>query len=354
MVAGWLGEVAGTPWRTAARRHPPAALLTVLAALSLLASLAPGSSRPLTPLRFASSQTPGDQSLYMAVTAAISAGAPYYPTVVRLQRERGYPLRPFVTVRPPTLAIVSATLGPTGTFALALGLIASNAIAWYVRLRGGPAIVRFGALGLLSAIGAAGISPEVLAAHEWWSGLLLSLALALGPERWFAAAVACGVAAALVRELATGFLVVLLAHELLRAAWRRAAVLVGVLLGLAVLLLLHRAAILDLTTPGDRASPGWLDWRGPAGFASDLVVFLNWTWLPRPLTLFVAFSPLVGWALAPPAAGRLPLAWFACFALAEGFIARADNWYWVQLLMPAYLLGWLFLATQFQLRMTAA
>ncbi|HET9628084.1 MAG TPA: hypothetical protein VFP14_01235 [Novosphingobium sp.] len=331
-----------TWWRLACR-HQVGSLLLVLALLSLLAGLAPQSPPTMQP-RFADSHTPGDQALYATVTAKVAAGASYYPTVVRLHRERGYPLRPFVTVRPPTLAVASAALGPAGTLALAIGLIAANAIAWYRRLCNEGPLLRLGALAGMSAMGAAGLSPDVLTAHEWWSGLLLSLALALGPERRFGPALACAVAAALVRELAVGFLLILFAVELAHRAWRRASVVAAALLVLAVMLVLHMNAVTALVTPHDMASPGWLDLRGPTGFARDFGILLGLDGMPLPLVVILAFTPLVGWLSARRAVGMMPLAWFGSFALIEGIVARADNWYWVQLILPAYLLGWLFLA----------
>jgi hypothetical protein len=39
----------------------------------------------------------------------------------------------------------------------------------------------------------------------------------------------------------------------------------------------------------------------------------------------------------------MPLAWYGSFVVLEGFVSRADNWYWVQLILPAYLIGWLFI-----------
>jgi len=328
-------------WRLACG-HPARALLLALAVVSVLAGLTTGSRTP-APLRFADSRTPGDQALYAEVTAQVAAGSAYYPTVVRLHRERGYPLRPFVTVRPPTLALVSAALGPGGTLALAIGLIAANALAWCHRLRGEPALLRYGALAAMSVVGAAGLGPDVLTAHEWWSGLLLSLALGIGTRRRIAPALACAVAAALVRELAAGMLLIMFAVEVSKREWRRAAAVASAIVVLAALLLVHMIVIAALVFPTDQSSPGWLELRGPIGFARDFAVLLDLDHLPMSLGFFLAFSPLVGWLVAIRTAGPMPLAWYGSFVLLEGFVSRADNWYWVQLILPAYLIGWLFI-----------
>ena len=327
-------------WRQAVS-NPARALLLAVVVVSFLAGLAPRSSLRPT-LQFADSRSPGDGALYADVISAVAAGAPYYSSVVHLQRERDYPVRPFVTIRPPTLALVSAAIGPSGILAAALALIAANAVAWYARLRIQRPVLRFCALAAMSAFGAAGFSRDILAMHEWWSGLLLSLALGIGPERRFGPSLACAVAAALVRELAVGFLLVLLAVQLFRKAWRRAAILGVTLVTLTLLLLFHMAAVNALVTPHDMASPGWFQLRGPIGFAHDFAVLLGLDHWPPTLVFGLAFSPLVGWLVAHRAVGLMPLAWFSSFTLVEGFLARADNWYWVQLILPAYLLGLLF------------
>lgn len=295
------------------------------------------------PVALADGATTGDQALYAAIGRDMARGASYYDAAARAHRERGYPLRPFVTVRLPTLAWVTAAVGPMGMAGLALVLIATNALAWYARLRPTGLAMRFGALGLLSAFGAAGFSPEILTAHEWWSGLLLSLALAAGTGRAFVAALVLALGAALVRELAGAFLVILLGVAVLRGQGRRAAAVALTMAVLVAVMAWHWTAVSAVVRPDDAASSGWMGWRGPLGFARDLSILLEFDRAGPALATFLALSPLAGWLLAVRTVGWTPFAWFASFALGEGIAARADTFYWVQLLMPVYALGWLLL-----------
>lgn len=52
-----------------------------------------------------------DAALYVAVAARVADGENYYRAAATEHRERGYPLRPFVTVREPALAYVTAVVG---------------------------------------------------------------------------------------------------------------------------------------------------------------------------------------------------------------------------------------------------
>src|SRR5215469_13313143 len=59
----------------------------------------------------------------------------YYSAAIEAQRAQGYPVRPFVTVREPSLALMSSLLGPIRTFITfcVLGLLTVG--AFMLRLR---------------------------------------------------------------------------------------------------------------------------------------------------------------------------------------------------------------------------
>src|SRR5690606_27602468 len=63
-----------------------------------------------------------DFDLYQAINERIAAGEGYYDAALDEQRARGFPTKPFVTVRPPTLAWSSLVFGREGWRYLALGL----------------------------------------------------------------------------------------------------------------------------------------------------------------------------------------------------------------------------------------
>jgi hypothetical protein len=98
--------------------------------------------------------------------------------------------------------------------------------------------------------------------HECWAGLLIALSLALRTERRFAAAVMVGLAAAVIRELAMPYLLVMVALAL---AERRRGEAMAFSAALAISLAalgLHAAAVTALTTAHDLASPGWVKLGG--------------------------------------------------------------------------------------------
>src|SRR6185437_14745379 len=155
---------------------------------------------------------PGDDSiLYRRVIQDVRAGEGYYPAAIREQRAEGYPLRPFVTVRTPVQAA-----------ARLLALIVVGAWAW--RLRGEASRPLGAAPALLFLLGsaAAAFYPRAYLQHELWSGLLLSLALAVyGPRAW-PFSLALVLAAAAVRELAAPVLALMALMALVEGRRREA------------------------------------------------------------------------------------------------------------------------------------
>src|SRR5690606_29540631 len=79
----------------------------------------------------------GDDSLlYRRIIEQVNAGQSYYPVVVDEHRQHRYPLRPFVTVRLPTLAVALAALPDESTRRGAIGLLGALTLgAWAWRLR---------------------------------------------------------------------------------------------------------------------------------------------------------------------------------------------------------------------------
>ena len=318
------------------------AVLAVVVALGLVQVMSGAGTAAAERPVLADGVNSGDAALYRDIARAVAQGESYYAAAARLHRERSYPLRPFVTVRSPVLAWATALIGPVGLLAPALALIAANALLWYRTLADEPIAVRLGVLALLSAFGAGGLSPEVIMMHEWWSGLLLSAALAAGLQGRFAAQLALAVAASLIRELSAAFLLLMLAH----AAWLRrkpevfltAAALAALAAGFA----LHAAQVATVVKAGDIASQGWLGLRGPAGFAGDVAMLTGLDRFGPMIAFLAAMAPLAGW-LAWPRGGYAAM-WVLAFALGIMAAGRADNFYWAQLILPAYLAGWVLLA----------
>src|ERR1700761_3115230 len=117
---------------------PPAWARALLAILILLvvAGIALTTRFEESGLRLGSAEK-GDTALYNAIIARATATPTlegYYSAAVAEQRARNYPLRPFVAVREPALALLSARLGASSTLLLFRLLALVTFVALIVRL----------------------------------------------------------------------------------------------------------------------------------------------------------------------------------------------------------------------------
>ncbi len=258
--------------------------------------------------------------LYGGIIARVRAGQPYETAAVAAQRAGGFPLRPFVTVRPPALALIMARLPDLATANLLMRLLAIAVLAaWTVRLwpaARGPLWLAWTPLVVFTGVAWAIPGLTFGLFHECWAGLLIALSLALRTDRRFLAAVVVGLLAAVIRELAMPYLLVM---ALLALAERRRgeALAFAAALGVSLAALaVHAAAVMSLTTPHDLASPGWVKLGGwPFVMATA-----QWN-LPAVL--------LGGWA----AAATVPLALIGAAGLKDATGVRLTA------LLAGYILG---------------
>jgi len=312
-------------------------LWPALAAIVLLALLAARSGTGPDLSAHLAHGSLSDIGLYQAIARMVGSGADYYATAVTLQRDNGFPLQPFVTVRLPTLAWITGAIGEGPALALAVALVLANAAIWFAALPFARPAERVCLVALV--ILASLMTPRAVYLHEWWAGQLLTGALGLFLRRQAGAALALAVAALFVRELSALFLLTLLPF-LLRREQRthlRAALLALAVFGIA--LLAHHAAVTALVLPGDPVSPGWLDLRGPAGPSADLQTMVLFGLVPEPWASLLVFAPLLGWCHVAARRSALPLFWFAGFLGVLAVLARADNAFWVRMILPAYMAG---------------
>lgn len=282
-----------------------------------------------------------DTALYAEVIRRVDAGDGYYPAVTTLQRDNGAPVRPFVAVRLPTLAMIEAALGPAGTRAAALALLAANALAFLLLLRrsGFALPEQVMAAALVAGAGALVFMPPLLVWHEIWAGLLLGLALAaMAAGRWQAALVPAALAVA-IRELALPFVLLALALAVLGRRRRESFAWAAVLLAFGLALAAHRLMVEAQLRPGDLASPGWLGLRGPVAVVDSLHDLTLLGGLPRPLAYLSGLAPLLGWLALPPARARFPVLFFTGYFVMLSLFARPDNYYWASLVLPAWFAG---------------
>lgn len=298
---------------------------------------------PVKPAAVAKGGQYTDMRLYRDVVAQMQRGVPYHRASAELQRAHGYPLKPFVTMRPPTLYVLAAKLGwPTLQFG-ALALVLANVLAWGKALP--PSFQRGERIGAAAGValgGAAVIAPLLLGFTEFWAGLLMSLALALRlarPERW-GLTVALIAAALLVRELALPFLLLAAAFALWERRWREVAAWGAVLAVFALFMAWHAGAVLEQVRPGDIASPGWSGGQGLRGVLMALANTSLWQNAPQPLALIACLLPALGWGALSGRGGAFALLLLGGYALMLALFARADNFYWGFLLLPHWFAGY--------------
>ena len=283
-----------------------------------------------------------DMMLYRDIVSAMQSGQGYYQAATDAQRAHHYPTRPFVTVREPTLYWLAAQLGWTKLNRIEIGLLVAVALTWALAL---PAPInlaeRLVAAALIGVGGLAPIATSITAMSEAWCGLLLSLALGLtlwSKARWWMPVLV--IAAALtLRELALPFALLAAAFALWERRWNELAAWLAVILIFGLGMGLHAAHLAEFVRPTDYLSPGW---SGGLGLRGVLLAVVNTTVLhmiPHPLALAVALLPILGWGALDGRGGRFAALLLGGYALMIALFARADNFYWGFLLLPAWAVG---------------
>ena len=315
-----------------------AALLLLLAALAALRTPDPAAASMAPP------GSTSDLAMYEGVIAGLRGGGSYYPLVADALRAGDYPLKPFVTFRLPTHAVVQAVL-PARVTAAALYLLAvGTMLAWWARLR--PVLVRPLARIMLALILAGGsvafVQADLVAFHEVWAALLVALALAYRrADRWIEPA-AIATIAMLVRETAA-----LLPMVMAVCAWREGlrrecAGWLLTLFVLALALAAHRWGVSQVVGPLDPVSPGWSGLHGPGFFVRALVTSTALSAVPLALAAPIVALAILGWAAWRDPTGERATLLFLGYAAAIAIFARLNTFYWALMPAPVILVGIIF------------
>ena len=340
----WLAQpsrFAGTKRRSARLVLAGLALL-ILASLSAIAAPGPAAVSQ-NPASTVSSQT--DLLLYESIIAGVRGGGDYYSVAAQAQRSGGYPVRPFVTMRLPTLAVVLAALPRTLAILMLYLLCMAVLAAWYVRLGGifarpPPRVI---ALALVGCGGMIFLRADLLAFHEIWAGLLVALSLAMWRDDRWVEAVAIGACAMLIRETAALYAIVMALCALAGGHRREAMGWAVALALLGVAVTAHYVAWSAIILPNDPVGPGWSGLLGFGFFVKALTLTTALTVLPEWLAAPIIGFSLFGWlAWRDPAATRL-LAVLSAYALLISLFCRTDTSYWVLLVAPVSLVGLAFI-----------
>lgn len=332
----WLAAPGRFAGIAKARAGAIALALAVLIALSFTALSAPSAREAPQAVGQVS-----DLGLYEGVIDGLRAGGDYYQLTADGLRTGGYPLRPFLTFRLPTHAVVQAALPLAASLAilwlLAIGVVA----AWWIRLRTALARTppRIAAAILLAGGMVAFVQVELIAFHEVWAAQLVALSLALRrPGRWVEAAALAAVAM-LVRETAALYVLVMGGIAWLEGD-RREAMGWAAALGLfAVALAAHAHGAAQVAGPLDPASPGWSGLLGFGFVVKSLVTATALQALPLALAAPVVALSLFGWSVWRDPLALRAATIFIAYAVAIGLFARADNFYWALMIAPVFLVG---------------
>lgn len=320
-----------------------ASIVTALALILLGLVLPPGQGGRMA----TDGPTGTDAGLYQRIVARVQAGEPYHAAAIAEQRAHDYPVKPFVTVRPPALAWLIAKIGWPGASALLLALTVAACLAFTLALRAAAtSAAEWLPAAALSALGAFLLGqPSMTMWHDIWTALLLMLALGLWRPHRAWPAVLAGLAAALIRELAIPFLLAMGFMALIDRRPREATLWAGALLVAGVALALHAHAVAALVLPGDPASQGW---SGGGGWPLLLAMLRQTSLfglLPAPAIMTAILTPLalLGWIARGDALGRRVSLMLAGYGAMLMLFARPDNFYWSALIAPILPAGLAFL-----------
>jgi hypothetical protein len=296
-----------------------------------------------------------DLDLYRAVVERLQAGESFYAANGDEQHQRGYPTKPFLTWRLPTVAWVISYLGEDLATNL-LWLLASLAVlAWVKPLKEaglgrieticGAFLVYFGLMIVFMV--------PLVYLHESWAVVLITLSLPLR-QRWWRLSVFLGLAALAFRELALPYVLVMAVcawcegHKR-EATWWAMGMLVFTL-GLA----LHAWVVSGYIGSEARLSAGWLAMGGWAFLLKanqwNTLIEIGGVWL---LAIWVPLAVLGAGSRYDSLGLRLFLI-VAGYSAAFLFVGRGDNAYWGILYSPLMALSLVFVPSALRALWSAA
>lgn len=307
------------------------AALTLAGALLLFVTLVLTSAPP--PPRLVADGT-GDVAAFEAMARRVAAGESYYPVFGDELRARGYPAKSVFNWRTPlllsTLARVPDLLSRAVLTALGVLLfLATVKITAHGRLwTAASNIMQAGAAVPVLAAGAIMIG-------EVWAGLLIGLSACLFALRRTTAAVAIGLLALFVRELAAPYCAACAAAAVFGRRWREVAGWAAGACLYGAYYVWHAVQVYAHQLPSDTAHPSpWLNLGG----VHSLLLMADWhAWLlPAPhWATAAALSAVIVGAAAPgaPLQARAGTAAYVVFFMLAG---QSFNGYWGLLAWPVW------------------
>ncbi len=315
-----------------------AALLLVFICLTSVSALLPTS-------HFAtyakSKEDYSDVQLYRDIAGRVSRGENYYDAAAAEQRKHGYPLRPFITVRPPALAMITVAIGEN-IYAKLIGLIGMLATALLgYRIYEQTRSRWFAALCALPICGATIVLgfTKLTMLHECGAAMLLCLAIILRtPERYVGAALTALVAV-LIRETAIAVPLMMLIISAFEKKFRETSVWAGVIALFAIYIGGHAWMVSLVVNTADINSPGWGSSLGWAYAVQAVREHSLLALLPPSAATFVLPIALFGWLFWQSPLAIRAFGAVAGYTLMVALFARDNTPYWAIMVTPLLLTG---------------
>jgi hypothetical protein len=309
--------------------------------LASLTSLASSGAEPVPAGSALAADDRPDGSLADLIVEDIRHGADYYTAAANALRISGYPLRPFVAFRLPTLAVVQSHMSQVAVALLLYALAVITLFAWSQRL--GDAFPRFTPRAVATMLAAAGLmsalDADMVARHDVWAGLLVALSLAARrPGRWVTA-VALGLSAMLIRETTVLYVAIMTGAAMLDGQRREAAGWIVAIMLFAIVLGVHANAVEAVVRPLDQVSTGW---SGMLGFGFAVTSIVRTTALslaPPALGALAVALALAGWATWRDPLATRALATLLGYVMLLSFFGGPDDRAWGFIVAPIALVG---------------
>lgn len=311
--------------------------LAALSGLAILLSAYGVWALPPQVAKTTSAEAMGDILLYQDIVSAMRAGQGYYEAATTLQRKAGYPLKPGITVRLPTVAWLLALLPADQWRRATLGALGICAGIWFVAGSRDEGVNRVALLIVLLPGALILISENGIYLHETWAMTFLLASVAARRQLWLS--VGFGLAAVLCREVAMPYLAAMLVLAVVDRDRKAALAWLSAILLASAVLAIHSATVAGYALPGDRVSHGWVKaqgWLFVVSTARWSVPFLLAGQLVTAALLPFAFLSLAIWRSR---LGIICGMTVAAFAVAFMIVGRPDNHYWGIIYAPFILLG---------------
>jgi hypothetical protein len=288
-----------------------------------------------------------DVDLYHAEIDRMVAGANYYSAASAELHERGYPTKSLFNWRTPLPMWLLANLpGITGRLliaALAVVLLLMSLHLW--ARDSGMRAAFVGGIFLVGALLPCWLD-RIYVMPEVWAGALIAVSICAYGSNRLKLAVAAGIAALFVRELAAPYCLICFTAAMLNRRWKESLAWTIAFSAYAAFYLWHIAQVVQQIRPSDHAHIGsWLQFGGAAFVISltqmNAFLLLLPQWVSA-VCLPLAMLGFAGWKTrraGPSSFATLAGLTAAAYVILFAFIGHPFNQYWGSLIAPLFCYG---------------